>query len=118
MIAKTASRYPVATTRSAIVSRYLHEHLPARIGGRERIVVIGGESTPDRTRALSRFAPDTVVRPGYEPADGGVDLLVSTDVLSEGETEFGAFVGEQLRRRLLERAPSTTRRRGRIADAS
>ncbi len=66
--------------------RYLDEHLPVRIGGRERIVVIGGESTPDeRTRALSRFAPDTVVRPGYEPPDGEVDLLVSTDVLSEGQ---------------------------------
>lgn len=70
----------------AATVRYLDEHLPARIGDRERIVVIGSQSTPDeRTAALSRFAPDTVVRPGYEPPDGQVDLLISTDVLSEGQ---------------------------------
>lgn len=66
--------------------RYLDEHLPERPGGRERLVVIGNESTPDaRTAALARFAPDTIVHPGYRPPDGEVDLLVSTDVLSEGQ---------------------------------
>lgn len=66
--------------------RYLDEKLPDRVGGRERVAVIGGETTPDeRTRALARFAPDTVVEEGYEPADGEVDLLISTDVLSEGQ---------------------------------
>jgi len=33
----------------------------------------------------ARFSPKTVVRPDYEPADGEVDLLLSTDVLSEGQ---------------------------------
>lgn len=66
--------------------RYLNEHLAARVGGRERVVVIGNQTTPDqRTAALSRFAPDTVVRPGYTPPDGEIDLLLSTDVLSEGQ---------------------------------
>jgi superfamily II DNA or RNA helicase len=66
--------------------RYLDEHLPATIGGRERAVVIGQETSPDqRVAALARFAPDTVVWPGYEPPDGTVDLLLSTDVLSEGQ---------------------------------
>jgi hypothetical protein len=65
---------------------YLDEHLAERVGGRERVVVVGGSSDPDeRTRRISRFAPKTVVRPDYVPAEGEVDLLLSTDVLSEGQ---------------------------------
>jgi hypothetical protein len=65
---------------------YLDEHVPARPGGRERVTVIGGQSTPDdRSAKLARFSPETVVRPGYVPPDGEVDLLLSTDVLSEGQ---------------------------------
>lgn len=80
-----AEKVAVFSTFGATV-QYLDEHLPERVGGRERVAVIGGETTPDeRTAALSRFAPDTVVWPGYEPADGEVGLLVSTDVLSEGQ---------------------------------
>lgn len=80
-----AEKIAVFSTYGATV-RYLDEKLPELAGGRERVVVIGGETTPDeRTRALSRFAPDTVVREGYEPPDGEVDLLLSTDVLSEGQ---------------------------------
>lgn len=66
--------------------RYLDAHLPAAAGGRDRVVVIGGDTDPDaRAALLGRFCPDTVVRPGYVPPDGEVDLLVSTDVLSEGQ---------------------------------
>jgi len=80
-----ATKVAVFATFAATV-RYLDEYLPALIGGRERIVVIGNQSTPDqRTSALGRFAPNTVVRPGYEPPDGEIDLLISTDVLSEGQ---------------------------------
>jgi superfamily II DNA or RNA helicase len=65
---------------------YLDAELPAVVGGRERVTVIGGESEPDeRTRLLARFAPETVVESGYQPPDGEVDLLLSTDVLSEGQ---------------------------------
>jgi superfamily II DNA or RNA helicase len=80
-----AKKVAVFTTFGATV-RYLDEQLADRVGGRERVAVIGGETTPDeRTAALSRFTPDTVVWPGYEPPGGEVDLLVSTDVLSEGQ---------------------------------
>jgi superfamily II DNA or RNA helicase len=66
--------------------RYLDEHLPQIVGGRKRIAVIGNETSPDeRAGMLGRFAPKTVVRPDYEPPEGEVDLLVSTDVLSEGQ---------------------------------
>ena len=66
--------------------RYLEEHLPDMVNGRERVTVIGAETNPDeRTKMLARFCPETVVRPGYEPPDGEVDLLLSNDVLSEGQ---------------------------------
>lgn len=75
----------VFSTFAATV-RYLDENLPARVGGRERVVVIGNASGPEeRMRALERFAPRTVVGPDHEPAEGEVGLLVSTDVLSEGQ---------------------------------
>ncbi|MHB1537415.1 MAG: C-terminal helicase domain-containing protein [Solirubrobacteraceae bacterium] len=80
-----AQKIAVFSTFGASI-RYLDEHLPDRVGGRERVTVIGSESTPDqRLAALGRFAPRTVVAPDYEPPDGEVDLLLSTDVLSEGQ---------------------------------
>ena len=66
--------------------RYLDEHLPERFGNRERVTVIGAETDPDqRIDLLARFCPRTVVRPDYEPEDGEVDLLLSNDVVSEGQ---------------------------------
>jgi superfamily II DNA or RNA helicase len=80
-----AQKVAVFATYGATV-RYLDEMLPDRVRGRQRVTVIGGETTPDeRMAALSRFAPETVVREGYEPVGGEVDLLLSTDVLSEGQ---------------------------------
>jgi superfamily II DNA or RNA helicase len=65
---------------------YLDEHLPASVRGRERVTVIGGETSPDeRMGLLARFSPRTVVADDYVPPDGEVDLLLSTDVLSEGQ---------------------------------
>jgi superfamily II DNA or RNA helicase len=80
-----AQKVAVFSTYGATI-RYLDEHLAERVRGRERVAVIGSESSPDqRLAALGRFAPQTVVRPDYEPPDGEVDLLLSTDVLSEGQ---------------------------------
>src|SRR5205807_6274135 len=54
--------------------------------GRSRVTVVGSETDPDtRLQALARFCPETVVREGYRPPEGEVDLLLSTDVLSEGQ---------------------------------
>ena len=73
-------------TTFADTVRYLDEHLPESVAGRNRVTVVGAETNPDqRTAMLSRFCPDTVVRPGYRPPDGEVDLLLSNDVLSEGQ---------------------------------
>ncbi len=67
--------------------RYLDENIDAALGAaRERVTVIGAQTSPDeRTEMLSRFAPESVVERGYVPPDGEVDLLLSTDVLSEGQ---------------------------------
>lgn len=79
-----AEKIAVFATFGATV-RYLDEHLP-QFADRERVTVIGQDTTPDqRTEALARFTPDTIVRPGYVPQAGEVGLLLSTDVLSEGQ---------------------------------
>ena len=74
---------------------YLDKQLPKPVSDRERVTVIGADTTTDqRTALLSRFCPETVVRPGYKPDDGEVDLLLSNDVLSEGQNlqQAGAVV--------------------------
>jgi len=83
--AQPAEKVAVFATYGETIE-YLDENLPALVGGRERVTVVGGSSSPDeRTRRISRFAPRTVVGPEYVPADGEVGLLLSTDVLSEGQ---------------------------------
>lgn len=74
---------------------YLDRNLAEVVDGRQRVVVIGGSSDPDsRAAALGRFCPETAVRPGYTPPDGEVDLLLATDVLSEGQNlqQAGAVI--------------------------
>ena len=59
------------------------------------MTVVGADTDPDtRTNMLARFCPETVVRPGYVPPDGEVDLLLSNDVLSEGQNlqQAGAVI--------------------------
>ena len=86
LLADVPSTKVVVFSSFADTVRYLDEHLPDDLDGRERVTVIGAETDPDeRTRMLSRFCPETVVRPGYDPPDGEVDLLLSNDVLSEGQ---------------------------------
>jgi len=75
--------------------RYLDANLPDPVDGRARVTIIGAETDPDeRTQMLARFCPETVVRPGYDPPDGEVDLLLGNDVLSEGQNlqQAGAVI--------------------------
>ena len=75
--------------------RYIDHHLPERVGGRERVTVVGEDTDPDqRTALLSRFCPKTVVHSDYTPPGGEVDLLLSNDVLSEGQNlqQAGAVI--------------------------
>jgi len=83
---ESPSKKVVVFSTFADTVRYLDEQLPSPVADRERVTVIGAESSPDdRTRLLSRFCPETVIRPGYEPPEGEVDALLSNDVLSEGQ---------------------------------
>ena len=86
LLADVPSQKVIVFSAFADTVRYLHEHLPERVDGRDRVTVIGADTDPDqRTAMLARFCPETVVRPGYVPPDGEVDLLLSNDVLSEGQ---------------------------------
>ena len=63
------------------------EHCPEILDGRSRTVVIGSETSADaRTRELERFCPESVTGdPHFVPEDGEVDVMLSTDILSEGQ---------------------------------
>ena len=63
------------------------ENSPEILGGRSWTVVIGSETSADtRTRELERFCPESVTGdPHFVPSDGEVDVLLSTDILSEGQ---------------------------------
>ena len=69
---------------------YLKERVesqPDLLGDREWTVVIGSETSADaRTRELERFCPESVRdEPGFRPDGGEVDVIISTDILSEGQ---------------------------------
>ncbi len=95
LIRDSPSRKVIVFSAFADTVRYLDENLPKEIGGRERVAVIGADTTPDqRTAELSRFCPRTVIGPEHQPPAGEVDLLLSNDVLSEGQNlqQAGAVV--------------------------
>ncbi len=95
LIQNSPSKKVIVFSTFADTIRYLNEHLPKRVGERERITVIGDETNPDeRTRMLGRFAPKSVIGPGAEAEGGEVDLLLSNDVLSEGQNlqQAGAVI--------------------------
>lgn len=86
LLEESSSQKVIIFSAFADTVRYLDKHLPSLIGGRARVTVIGSETTPDqRNQMLARFCPETVVRPDYVPPEGEVDLLISNDVLSEGQ---------------------------------
>lgn len=72
---------------TAVYLKGLIENDPTLLGGRPWTVVIGSETDANaRTRELERFCPESVNgQPGFAPPDGEVDVLLSTDVLSEGQ---------------------------------
>lgn len=72
---------------TAVYLKGLIEDDPTLLGGRPWTVVIGSETDANaRTRELERFCPESVNgQPGFTPPDGEVDVLLSTDVLSEGQ---------------------------------
>ena len=95
LLAEAPSAKVIVFSAFADTVRYLDVHLPEAVDGRDRVTVIGAETDPDqRTGMLACFCPETVVSPGYEPPEGEVDLLLSNDVLSEGQNlqQAGAVI--------------------------
>ena len=69
---------------------YLKERIesqPELLRDRSWTVVIGSETSAEaRTRELERFCPESVTgEPGFVPEGGEVDVILSTDILSEGQ---------------------------------
>lgn len=63
------------------------EREPTRFGGRRFTTIIGNESdAAKRTTELERFCPVSMTNdPSFVPSEGEVDLLLATDVVSEGQ---------------------------------
>ena len=63
------------------------ESQPEVLGNRDWTVVIGSETGADaRARELERFCPQSVTdNPDFKPENGEVDVIISTDILSEGQ---------------------------------
>ena len=58
----------------------------------------GGASPAERSRLIQAFAPQSNNRPGLVDSDAEVDILISTDVLSEGQNlhDCGVLVNYDL----------------------
>ena len=90
VLASTPSRKVAIFTAFQDTALYLQERIEAHpdvLGGRRWTVVVGAETDPDaRAAELERFCPESVTgEPGFRPPGGEVDVLLSTDVLSEGQ---------------------------------
>jgi len=89
VLQKTEARKVAVFTSFADTAAYLREELevePSLTSNRSWTVVIGSETdTEARERELLRFCPRSVSGDDQESPKDEVDLLVSTDILSEGQ---------------------------------
>ena len=89
MIATPSQKVAIFTAfqDTAVYLKARIESRPDLLGGRSWTAVIGSETSADaRTRDLERFCPDSVRdEPGFQPEGGEVDVMISTDILSEGQ---------------------------------
>ena len=90
VLSSTAAQKVAIFTSFQDTALYLKERIensPEILGGRSWTVVIGSETSADtRTRELERFCPESVTGdPHFVPQDGEVDVMLSTDILSEGQ---------------------------------
>ncbi len=90
VMAETPSKKVAVFTAYQDTAVWLRGHIendPELLAGRKWTVVVGSETSADsRTRELERFCPLSVTdNPDFRPPAGEVDVLLSTDILSEGQ---------------------------------
>jgi superfamily II DNA or RNA helicase len=90
VMSTTPSRKVAVFTAFQDTAAYIKAQIetqPEALGNREWTVVIGSETGADaRARELERFCPESVTdEPGFVPENGEVDVIISTDILSEGQ---------------------------------
>ena len=90
VMSATPSQKVAVFTAFQDTAAYIKEQIeghPEVLGNREWTVVIGSETSADaRTRELERFCPESVTdQPDFAPENGEVDVIISTDILSEGQ---------------------------------
>ena len=90
VMSATPSQKVAVFTAFQDTAAYLKEQIddqPEVLGNRDWTIVIGSETSADaRTRELERFCPESVTDdPSFVPEDGEVDVIISTDILSEGQ---------------------------------
>ena len=90
VLQETPARKVVVFASFADTVAYLEQQLRLRpdvANGRALAVIHGSkEDAVTRTHILERFCPRSMTDdPSFRPADGEVDLLLSTDVVSEGQ---------------------------------
>ena len=90
VLQETKARKVAIFTSYADTATYLQEALKRdskMTRGRKWTVVIGNETDAEaREREMERFCPHSVTGdPDFKPKDGEVDLMLSTDILSEGQ---------------------------------
>ena len=90
MMNETTSEKAVIFTQFKETAEYLKsrfEAQPELLKGRQFVAIIGSESREaDRATALARFGPgDETENSALPPVNDEVDVLLSTDILSEGQ---------------------------------
>ena len=90
VMAETPSQKVAVFTAFQDTAAYLKARIelrPELLGGRSWTTVMGSETHADaRTRELERFCPESVRdEPDFQPEGGEVDVMLSTDILSEGQ---------------------------------
>ena len=90
VMATTDSQKVVVFTSFRDTAEYLRrafEQDPDLVDGREWAAVVGADtSETDRETAIDRLCPDFAVMPGVAAREHGeIDILLSTDILSEGQ---------------------------------
>ena len=90
VMAATPSQKVAVFTAFQDTASYLKERIesqPDVLRDRSWTVVIGSETSADtRTRELERFCPESVSgESGFRPDGGEVDVIICTDILSEGQ---------------------------------